>query len=161
MALSDERKEEEKQAGIAYHQCPKCKRRFDLSRRWCSACHARLGDCGDSIYWSDDTSLTVAGPVNVDFTGVSCDDCGAGCKICYSFSSPQKNSRGFGGKDCERRQDDLKCACCQGILRNGMKLADVKLEKGANFFKELAQQIDRNITAIVLGMRDRWTRRGE
>jgi hypothetical protein len=127
MALRDESRNGEslEKAAVYYYVCPSCGKRHDIRRRYCG-CHALLGATGESVYSSGDRDIAVGGAVNVDFPNVSCDDCGAGCKVCYSFSVMKKNFRGFGGEDCARRSDDLRCACCQAIMQAGFKLDAAK-----------------------------------
>jgi hypothetical protein len=93
------------------------------------------------VYWSGNTDLAVEGEMNVEFPHVTCVDCGAGCDVCSSFSALKKNIRGFGGKDCVRAGDRLKCACCQAIIRCGHSMEAVR--------------------KTVMAMSERWRRRGE
>jgi hypothetical protein len=134
MALSDEKREA---AGAIFFKCPSCGKRYDLNRTYCD-CHTRLESV---VYWTDDEDVAIGGAVNVEFADITCADCGAGCKFCYSFSTLKANHRGFGGTDCVQKQSSLRCSCCQTIMKNGS--FDGK-----------------NIRGLVEGVNAMWSKRG-
>jgi ribosomal protein S27E len=100
-----------------YRKCPACGKRYTVSRRYCD-CRRKLDD--PMVYETNDESAGIAGGVNVEFAEVNCHECGAGCAFCPSFSTLKRNPRGFGGWDCIRKQDAIRCTCCQAFIARGL-----------------------------------------
>jgi hypothetical protein len=93
--------------------CPQCGKTVDMSRRYCD-CHADVRQASVTA----STNLPEVKPCNFESPGLNCGDCPEDCMYCPSFGEPQKNSTGFGGKDCKYfMTGKAKCYCCQAQVK--------------------------------------------
>jgi hypothetical protein len=111
-----------------YQICPWCKSKIALDRRFCK-CFYDMTSGRLPVYMCDDNS-DILEPVNVETGKENCEHCGLGCGRCYSFSVLKKNNAGFGGQDCEHKQDHIRCTCCQMIINKFLELDTANRTQG-------------------------------
>jgi len=109
MALENE-KDKKEPIDWYFFVCPKCKNKVETDRRYC-ACGTDLNHQPlhkqKSIDPPDMLKLK-----NLDIPSAPCDSCMGNCSYCASFSVKGKNSGGWGGTDCEHKQNHIMCTCC-------------------------------------------------
>ncbi|MDR0639227.1 MAG: hypothetical protein LBG27_10095 [Spirochaetaceae bacterium] len=143
--------------------CPVCRKTAHISRKYC--------DCGAVLRGAavaKSTKLPKCGPLNFEVPGLSCNDCpeGYSCRHCSSFAEPQTNSAGFGGEECEHRDETKRCHCCRSQVEARGRMATFNFsaymseirkrnkaansEAGNNLFAKAASIIYDEMTAPIL-----------
>jgi len=125
--LSEAQKHEQGRPGTFYYRiCPRCKAKAHIDRIFCK-CLFDLRETNTAYAADNDTGILP--PVNVATPETNCERCGLKCGWCYSFSVNQKNSAGYGGKNCEHASGaSPRCLCCLELMRR----FDEELGRGGN-----------------------------
>jgi hypothetical protein len=118
-----EKKDNVEKKSWPHRICPKCKRKICFDRRYCI--------CGTDMNWEPmyrDESIErpkMLEKRNLDLPYFSCDVCDGNCSLCHSYSVPNKNYKGWGGLDCEHKQNNIKCTCCQLMIKRWSDTPDI------------------------------------
>ena len=98
-----------------YRKCLKCESKIHIEHKYCV--------CGDDV-GKNDIYETETNPNvekrNLDISGFSCEKC-CKCRYCASYGMKQINRAGYGGLQCKHKRDDIKCKCCELMIRNWQK----------------------------------------
>lgn len=105
-----------------YYKCWHCKKITYPEGKYCPYCGKDLfiNDKGQntSLTHMSDTDLNLP-RFNIIEKDFSCQKCKMylRCEHCFSFGMLQKNDSGFGGIDCDKKNDSIKCVCCQSFIK--------------------------------------------
>ena len=114
MAYKDKDSDGEK---IKYYfrLCQKCESKMHKDHKYCVCGN----DIGNSMIYETETNPNVE-KRNLDISGFSCEKC-CKCRYCASYGMKKINSAGYGSLQCKHKRDDIKCKCCELMIRNWQK----------------------------------------